>query len=67
MDTTVENLSHSAVNEAYILLSSYLREEKIAANYSKEYLTEFVQFLHDVLKNPHNFVLSIDDSKESDE
>jgi hypothetical protein len=59
----VKNLSHDAVNEAYILLSSYLREEgKIVANYNKDHLKEFVQYLHDILKDPKNFVKDEDES-----
>jgi hypothetical protein len=55
MTTTVENLTHESVNEAYTLLTAYLREDKIGASYNKEKLTEFVLFLHDMLKNPDNF------------
>ena len=56
MSVTVENLDHNSVNEAYLLLTAYLREDKIGASYNKEHLLNFVNFLHDVLKNPNNFI-----------
>lgn len=52
-----EKLGYPAANEAYCLLTAYLREEgKIGAKYNKEELQEFVQFLAEVLKHPENFV-----------
>jgi len=57
----VENLSHNAANEAYTLLMAYLREEKIGAKYDKEHLREFVNFLADILKNPGNFVVKVEE------
>lgn len=49
-------VSHSAVTEAYCLISSYIREEgKIGTTYDKEDLLEFVHFLADILKHPENF------------
>jgi len=52
-----DKVSHSAVSEAYCLLSSYIREEgKIGTNYNAEHLQNFVVFLAEVLKNPDNFV-----------
>ena len=52
----VEGISHDCVNEAYTLLSAYVREDgKIGANYNKEHLKEFVVFLSEILKNPKNF------------
>ena len=52
-----ENLSYPACNEAYCLLSAYLREEgKIGAKYNKEELEEFVNFLASILKHPENFI-----------
>ena len=51
------NVSYSAVTEAYCLLSSYIREEgTLGAKYDKEYLNQFVMFLANVLKHPENFV-----------
>lgn len=50
-------VSYPAVNEAYCLLSAYLREDgKLGAKYSKDELKEFVSFLADILKHPDNFV-----------
>jgi len=52
-----EKLGYPAANEAYCLLTAYLREEgKIGAKYNKEEIQEFVQFLAEVLKHPENFV-----------
>ena len=51
-----EKLGYPAANEAYCLLTAYLREEgKVGAKYNKEDLQEFVQFLADILKHPENF------------
>lgn len=51
-----DNLSHDAASEAYILLSSYVREDgKLGAHYDKNRLTEFVRFLADILQHPENF------------
>ena len=51
-----ENLSYPACNEAYCLLTAYLREEgKIGAKYNKEELQQFVLFLAEILKHPENF------------
>ena len=61
----VENLSHNAANEAYTLLSSYIREDgKVGAKYDKEFLKEFVKFLSDILQNPNNFVVKVEEDKE---
>lgn len=50
-------VSHSAVTEAYCLISSYIREEgKLGTNYDKEHLLEFVKFVAEILKHPENFV-----------
>jgi hypothetical protein len=52
-----EKVSYPAVNEAYCLLTAYLREDgKLGAKYNKEELAEFVKFLADILKHPENFV-----------
>lgn len=51
-----DKISYQAVNEAYCLLSAYLREEKIAANYNRDEIKEAVVFLSEVLKHPENFV-----------
>lgn len=52
-----EKLSYSAANEAYCLLTAYLREDgKLHTKYDKEPLKEFCFFLSEVLKNPENFV-----------
>ncbi|NDB60755.1 hypothetical protein EB001_20265 [bacterium] len=50
-----EKISYPACNEAYCLLTAYLREEKIGAKYNKEDLNEFVHFLAEILKHPKNF------------
>ena len=51
-----DKLSYPAANEAYCLLTAYIREEgKIGAKYNKEELQEFVKFLAEVLKHPENF------------
>lgn len=52
----VDNVSETAVNEAYILISAYVREEgKLGANYDKDRLKEFLEFLSGILKHPENF------------
>lgn len=52
-----EKLGYPAANEAYCLLTAYLREDgKIGAKYNKEEIQEFVQFLAEVLKHPDNFI-----------
>ena len=52
-----DKVSYDAVNEAYCLLSSYIREEgKVGAKYNVEHLQELVVFLADILKHPENFV-----------
>lgn len=49
-------LSHDAASEAYVLLSSYVREEgKLGTNYDKIRITEFVRFLAEILQNSENF------------
>ena len=49
-------VSYPAVNEAYCLLTAYLREDgKLGAKYNKEDVQEFVQFLAGILKHPENF------------
>lgn len=51
-----DKLSHGAASEAYILLSSYVREDgKLGTNYDKNRLTEFVRFLAEILQHPENF------------
>lgn len=50
-------VSHSAVTEAYCMISAYIREEgKLGTNYDKERLLEFVKFVSEILKHPENFV-----------
>jgi hypothetical protein len=52
-----DKVSYPAVNEAYCLLTAYLREDgKLGAKYNKEDLAEFVKFLALILKHPDNFV-----------
>lgn len=52
----VDNVSETAVNEAYILLSAYIREEgKLGTNYDKDRLKEFITFLAGILNHPENF------------
>ena len=51
-----DKLGYPAANEAYCLLTAYIREEgKIGAKYNKEDLTDFVKFLAEILKHPENF------------
>lgn len=51
-----EKVSYDAVNEAYCLLTSYIREDgKIGAKYDKNSLTDFCHFLSEILKHPENF------------
>jgi hypothetical protein len=60
-----DKVSHSAVTEAYCLISSYIREEgKLGTNYNKEHLLEFVKFVAEILKHPENFVGSDKEMKE---
>ena len=52
-----DKVTYDAVNEAYCLLTAYIREEgTLGAKYDKEYLNQFVMFLANVLKHPENFV-----------
>jgi hypothetical protein len=52
-----DKISYPAVNEAYCLLTAYIREDgKLGAKYNKEDLAEFVKFLALILKHPDNFV-----------
>ena len=52
-----DKVSYDAVNEAYCLLTSYVREEgKIGAKYNLEHIKELSVFLSDILKHPENFV-----------
>jgi hypothetical protein len=49
-------VSYNAVNEAYCLISAYIREEgKIGAKYDKEDLAVFIDFLAEILKHTENF------------
>lgn len=51
-----DKLSYPAANEAYCLLTAYIREEgKIGAKYNKEDLLAFCKFLAEILKHPENF------------
>jgi hypothetical protein len=50
-----DKVSYYAVNEAYCLLSAWLREEKIAADYNPEEIKEAIDFLAEILKHPENF------------
>jgi len=50
-----DKVSYYAVNEAYCLLSAWLREEKIAADYNAEEIKEAIDFLAEILKHPENF------------
>ena len=52
-----DKVTYDAVNEAYCLLSAYIREEgKIGAKYNKDELLVFVKFLSEILRHPENFV-----------
>lgn len=52
-----DKLSYDAANEAYCLLTAYVREDgKIGAKYHKDDLKEFCVFLAEILKHPENFV-----------
>ena len=51
-----DKVTYEAANEAYILLTAYVREEgKIGAKYNKEHLFQFNKFLAEILKHPENF------------
>lgn len=51
-----DKVSYDSVNEAYCLLTSYIREEgKIGTKYNQEHLQNFVVFLAEILKHPDNF------------
>lgn len=51
-----DKVSYPAANEAYCLLTAYLREDgKLGAKYSKDDLKEFCLFLAEILKHPENF------------
>lgn len=51
-----DKLEYGPANEAYCLLTAYLREDgRLGTKYNKEELTEFVKFLADILKHPENF------------
>lgn len=51
-----DKVDYDAVNEAYILLTSYIREEgKVASNYDVERLQKFATFVAEILKHPENF------------
>jgi len=51
-----DKLNYPAANEAYCLLTAYIREKKIGAKYNRDDLKEFVNFLAEILKHPENFV-----------
>lgn len=52
-----DKLNYPAANEAYCLLTAYLREDgKLGTKYNKDELKEFVTFLAEILKHPENFV-----------
>ena len=56
-----DKVSHSAVSEAYCLLSAYIREEgKLGTDYDKEKILEFCKFVAEILKHPENFVEELD-------
>lgn len=60
-----DKLSHGAASEAYILLSSYVREDgKLGTNYDKNLLTEFVRFLAEILQHPENFNRDVETKEE---
>lgn len=62
-----DKLSHDAASEAYILLTAYIREEgKVADTYDTKRLTEFANFLADILKHPENFIGSDGSLKSPD-
>jgi len=51
-----DKITYTAANEAYCLVSAYIREEKIAANYDKEDLKVFINFMAEILRHPENFI-----------
>jgi hypothetical protein len=52
-----DKLEYGAANEAYCLISAYIREDgTIGAKYNKDELGEFVLFLAEILKHPENFI-----------
>jgi hypothetical protein len=51
-----DKLEYAAANEAYCLLTAYIREEgKLGAKYDKDELKRFIAFLAEILKHPENF------------
>jgi hypothetical protein len=51
-----DKVSYDSVNEAYCLLTSYIREDgKLGTKYNQENLQNFVVFLAEILKHPDNF------------
>ena len=59
-------LSENSINEAYCLISAYLREDKIGATYNKDYLQDFIHVLHDILKNDTLFAPVVLDKPEEE-
>lgn len=51
-----DKVSYPAANEAYCLLMAYIREDGvIGAKYNKDDLTNFCNFLAEILRHPENF------------
>ena len=49
-------VTYAAVNEAYCLISAYVREDgTIGAKYDKDELKVFIDFLASILKHSENF------------
>jgi len=61
-----DKLKYPAANEAYCLITAYLREEKIGARYNKEDLLEFANFLAEILRHPENFI-GVDRKKKEED
>lgn len=50
------NVTYEAANEAYCLLTAYVREDgRIGAKYDKTELKKFCDFLAQILQNQENF------------
>lgn len=49
-------VTYDAINQAYCLLTAWLREEKIVADYNTRDIADCVMFLAEILKHPENFV-----------
>jgi hypothetical protein len=51
----IKELGQEVVNEAYLIISAYVREERIAGTYDMERLKKAQKFLYDILNDPNAF------------